>query len=143
MQDIIEPIIHKATVYDLTMPLKSTGLSIGDTAELRLADDDRIAVYAHMSQRRFFIRRSVLRHFGYLGPSATVLLDPILRRGDHLRVRIVGLTPEHLATNGQAEMHVSVWGTARHFYVTKPKAPGKSTAAPAPLAQESQSNVSN
>jgi hypothetical protein len=131
MQDIIEPIIHKAAVCDLTMTLRTSGLSINDPAELRLSDDDRVAVYARTLKRSFFIRRSVLRHLGYLGASATVLLTPILRRGDHLRVRIVGLTPEHLASDGQAEMHVSVWGTARHFYASKPPAPA---AKPAPTS---------
>ncbi|MGO4909427.1 hypothetical protein ACEN2J_13975, partial [Pseudorhodobacter sp. W20_MBD10_FR17] len=114
MQDIIEPILHQAAVCDLTMALKSTGLSIGDTAELRLGDDHRVAVYAHILRRRLFIRRSVLRHVGYLDAHAAMVLAPNLRNDEHLRVRIVGLTPEHLAHDGRAEMHVSVWGTARH-----------------------------
>jgi hypothetical protein len=119
MQDIIEPIIHKAAVQDLTLRLRTTGLSIGDTAELRMDADNRIAVFAPVIRRRFFIRRAVLRHVGYLGPSATALLAPMLGRNDHLRVRIVGLTPEHLATDGKAEMYVSVWGATRHLSQSK------------------------
>lgn len=119
MQDIIEPIIHKAAVRDLTLRLKTTGLSIGDTAELRMDADNRITVFAPILRRRFFIRRAVLRHVGYLGPNATALLTPMLQRDDHLRVRIVGLTPEHLASDGKAEMYVSVWGTTRHFTQSK------------------------
>lgn len=123
MQDIIEPIIHKAAVQDLTLKLKTTGLSIGDTAELRMDADNRIAVFAPILRRQFFIRRAVLRHVGYLGPNATALLTPMLQRNDHLRVRIVGLTPEHLASDGKAEMYVSVWGTTRHFSQGKPTGP--------------------
>ncbi len=115
MQEIIEPIIHKAAVTELKLMLKTTGLSIGDSAQLHLEDDTRIAVYAHIHKRRFLIRRRVLARFGYLGAHATPLLAPALRRGDHMRVRVVDLTPEHLAPNGKAEMYISVWGTARHF----------------------------
>jgi hypothetical protein len=43
----------------------------------------------------------------------------MLGRNDHLRVRIVGLTPEHLATDGKAEMYVSVWGATRHLSQSK------------------------
>jgi hypothetical protein len=122
LQEIIEPIIHKAAVIDLQIPLKPTGLSIGDAAELHLGDDGRISVYTHISKRSFLFRRRVLAHVGFLGPQAGPLLSAALRRGDHLRVRIVGLTPEHLAPNGKSEMHISVWGTTRHFYArTEPK----------------------
>lgn len=116
VQELIEPIIHKATVTDLTRPLKNSGLSIGDTAELHLGEDGRIAVYVQITKRSFLIRRRVHALIGYLGAQANTLLTPALRRGDHLRVRVVGLTPEHLATSGNPEMFVSVWGTTRHFH---------------------------
>jgi hypothetical protein len=120
MQDIIEPILHKTAVCDLTMALKSAGLSIGDPAELRLGQDHRVAVYAHIVRRSFFIRRKALRHVGYLDPRAAVLLAPNLQNGEHLRVRIVGLTPEHLARDGHAEMHVSLGHGAPCLSVPKP-----------------------
>ncbi|MGB3279436.1 MAG: hypothetical protein WBA92_09620 [Pseudorhodobacter sp.] len=120
MQDIIEPIIHKAAVIDLKIALKNTGLSIGDTAELHLTDEGKIAVYAHIRKRSFLFHRRKLALIGHLGAKATPLLTPALRRGDYLRVRVVGLTPEHLASDGKAEMHVSVWGTARHFFTPPP-----------------------
>lgn len=121
MQDIIEAIIHKAAVCDLQTAIRHTGLSIGDAAELHLCDDGSVAVWGKISKRSFLIRRNVLAHIGFLGPQASKILTPSLRRGDHLRVRVVGLTPEHLAPDGKAEMHVSVWGTIRHPYIQRPK----------------------
>jgi hypothetical protein len=114
MYDIIEPIIHKATVMDLRINIKNTGLSIGDTAELHLNEDGCVSVFATALRRGFFLRRRVLCRVGQLGPQASQMLTPALRRGERLRVRIVGLTPEHLAPEGKAEMHISVWGTIRH-----------------------------
>jgi len=114
MQDIIEAIINKAAVCDLQTAIRNTGLCIGDAAELHLCDDGRVAVWATIRKSRFLIRRRVLAHLGNLGPQACQILTPALRRGDHLRVRVVGLTPEHLAPDGRAEMHVSVWGNLRH-----------------------------
>ena len=37
MQEIIEPIIHKAAVHDLQTKIKHTGLCIGDPAEPQAA----------------------------------------------------------------------------------------------------------
>lgn len=129
VQDIIEPIIHKAAVTDLTHPLKNTGLSIGDPAELHLGTDGRIAVYVKIIKRSYLIRRRVQALIGYLSPKATPLLAPALRHGDHLRVRVVGLTPEHLATSGNPEMYISVWGTTRHFHARPPSAPLQPTVS--------------
>lgn len=132
MQDIIEPIIHKAAVTSLEIKLKDTGLSIGDTAELHLNDDGRIAVYAIVSRRGFLIRRRRLTRLGFLGPQAAPLLLPALRKGDYLRVRVVGLTPEHLAADGRAEMSISVWGNISHLlHKTRQAAPEKGMAKPA------------
>lgn len=129
MQDIIEPIIHKAAVSNLEISFRKSGLSIGDVAELHLCDDGRIAVYAHISRRRFLFRRLSLTRIGHLVAQAGPLLIPALRRGDHLRVRVVGLTPEHLSPDGTPEMFISVWGTTRHFHTRPAPAP-----APTPLS---------
>lgn len=123
MQDIIEPIIHKAAVCDLQTRIQHTGLSIGDPAELHLCDDGRVAVYTKINKRSFLLRRRMLAHIGDLGAQASQILAPALRRGDYMRVRVVGLTPEHLAYDGKAEMHISVWGNMRHFQVPKPATP--------------------
>ncbi|MDN5785959.1 hypothetical protein [Pseudorhodobacter sp.] len=110
MHEIIEPLIHKASVSGLCVQIRKTGLSIGDVAELGLADDGRIAVYARIVKRGFLLRRPVRALVGYLGHQASQILTPALRRGAPLRVRVVSLTPEHLAPGGKAEMSVSVWG---------------------------------
>ncbi len=115
VQDIIEPILHKAAVCDLTRPIRQSGLSIGDAAQLHLTEDGHVTVWATIRHRRFFLPRRTLLALGQLGAQAAQILTPALRRGDHLRVRVVGLTPEHLAPNGQAEMHISVWGNARYL----------------------------
>ncbi|WP_050528102.1 hypothetical protein [Pseudorhodobacter aquimaris] len=120
MQDLLEPIIHKTKVFDLQMPIKHSGLSIGDTAELRLDKNGVITVWCVVTKKRLLIRRKVMAHLGNLRATADQILSPALRRGDHLRVRVVGLTPEHLAPDGKAEMYISVWGTARNFQPAKP-----------------------
>lgn len=119
VQDVIQPIIHKAEVTGLRVNIGSTGLSMGDCAELRLTEDGRVAVFAHVTRRVFLIRRKVLVQLGYLGPRARLILGPALQRGDHLRIRIVGLTPEHLAPDGKPEMHVSVWGQGQRFFADR------------------------
>ena len=121
MQESIEPIIHKAAVIGLEISFRESGLSIGDVAELHLQDDGQIAVYAVVSRRGFLIRRRRLTRIGYLGPQAGPLLLPALRKGDYLRVRVVGLTPEHLAPDGRAEMSISVWGNISHLLHKKTK----------------------
>lgn len=118
MQYIIEPIIHKAAVIDMKIALRNTGLSIGDPAELHLTDQGQIAVHAYIHKRSFLFSRRKLTYIGHLGAKAMPLLAPALRRGNYLRVRVVGLTPEHLATDGKAEMHISVWGTTRHLFTS-------------------------
>jgi hypothetical protein len=115
VHDIIEPLLHKAAVRDLLRPIRNSGLSIGDTAQLHLTEDGRIAVWATLRYTRFFLPRRSLLPLGHLGADAGQILTPALRRGDHLRVRVVGLTPEHLSPDGQAEMHISVWGNARYL----------------------------
>lgn len=116
MQGIIEPIIHKAAVTNLQRPLRNAGLSLGDACELHLDADGRIAVYVHILRRSFLFRRRRLALIGYLAARTTPLIGPALQRGDPLRVRLVGLTPEHLASSGTPEMHISVWGNTHHFY---------------------------
>ena len=41
------------------------------------------------------------------------ILAPALDEGMPLRMRVVMLTPEHLAGSGVPEIHVSVWGDPR------------------------------
>ena len=110
MLDLIQPIIHKAPVMGLAMAINKTGLSIGDKADLRLLADGRIGIFALVRHRLFFVPRLSLRQIGHLGPQATALIGPVVERGDYLRVRIVGITPEHLAADGKPEVFLSIWG---------------------------------
>lgn len=138
MQDMLQPLIHKAAVHSISIDVARTGLSIGDTAELVALPDGRIGVFAHL-QRRFLglIPRKVTVLIGALGPHASELIAPVVERGEQLRVRIVGLTPEHLAVPPMgAEVHISVWGDPRHLAVWAPDGKGK---APAPLAATTES----
>lgn len=115
VQDVIQPIIHKAAVRDLCVTVNRTGLSIGDKVELRLTEDGQVAVYGWVKRRILVVTRRRLQKLGSLGPHACHLLEYGLRRGDYMRVRIVGMTPEHLAPDGRAEIDVSVWGQIRNF----------------------------
>ncbi len=119
MHDLLQPLIHKAAVHNISVNVARTGLSIGDTAELIPLADGRIGVFARPFRRLFgLIPRRVRLLVGTLGPSATSLIAPAVERGESLRIRIVGLTPEHLAAapNGP-EIHISVWGDPRHLAV--------------------------
>lgn len=118
MQDLLQPLIHKAAVHDITVNIARTGLSIGDEAELHELPDGRIGVFARVSRRflGMFPRQTKLP-IGVLGPGAGRLIAAAVIRGESLRVRIVGLTPEHLAPEGSGpEIHISVWGDPRHLH---------------------------
>lgn len=119
MQDMLQPLIHKAAVHSICVNVARTGMSIGDEAVLVALPDGRIGVFARLN-RRFLglFPRRVMVLIGALGPHATALIAPAVERAELLRVRIVGLTPEHLATPPMgAEVHISVWGDPRHISV--------------------------
>lgn len=119
MNDLLQPLIHKAAVHSITVNVARTGLSIGAPAELHTLPDGRVGVFVQL--KRWFlglIPRQVMALVGVLGPHATALIAPAVERGESLRVRIVGLTPEHLASEGAGpEIHISVWGDPRHIAV--------------------------
>lgn len=134
MNDLLQPLIHKAEVRELAVHVGRTGLSIGDRAELVALDDGRVGVVARVRRRFLGLipgTRAVL--IGTLGPEGSRLVGPAVGRAEPLRVRIVGLTPEHLAEAGRGpEVHVSVWGDARAVVTPAGSAP----AAPATRATE-------
>ena len=124
MQDILQVLIHKAPVQGLLLHIGKSGLCIGDAAELHLQSDGKIGIFAQAKRPLLGIlpRRS-LRHLGYLGPAATTVMTEPLRHSDHLRVRIVGLTPEHLSPSGAAEVYISVWSNTHRMMGVRPPTP--------------------
>lgn len=140
MQDILHPLITKAQIVDLRVHVGKTGLCIGDTAHLEFLDDGQIGAFAHGQQHFLgvFPRRRLL-HLGQLGPRASDILAEPLRREQHLRVRIVGLTPEHLSETRQPEVFLSVWGTLDKMTGVTPAAPA-GAHGPAPQTRVVQSS---
>lgn len=135
MYDLLQPLIHKAAVHEICVNVARSRLSIGDHAYLLPMTDGRIGVAAEMRSSWFgLIPRRVTRLIGVLGPHATQLIAPAVSQGEQLRVRIVGLTPEHLAQSpGGSEVHISVWGDPRH--ISSWAADGTKTT-PQPLKSE-------
>ena len=112
MYDQLQPILPMTRLVGLCVNVAATRLSIGDALEARLQGDGRVGIFAPVRRRLLgLIPRSTLRLLGHLAPAAGGLIAPALQTGTRLRVRIVGLTPEHLAP--EPEVHVSVWGVAR------------------------------
>jgi hypothetical protein len=117
MSDAKLPLIHKAPVEDLVIHVARTGLAIGDTAWLERLSDGKVGVFARLRQPLLGIfpwHRSGL--IGCLGPVAEEIVAPSLAHGDDLRVRIIDLTPEHLANGYPPEVYISVWGDPRHLH---------------------------
>jgi hypothetical protein len=116
MSDTKLPLIHKAPVEGLEIHVARTGLAIGDSARLDRLSDGRIGVFARLKKPIL----GVIPHHrdglvGHLGPVAEEILAPSLAHGDDLRVRIIDLTPEHLANGYPPEVYISVWGDPRHL----------------------------
>ncbi|MFM7336159.1 MAG: hypothetical protein ACKO2N_20955 [Tabrizicola sp.] len=116
MSDAKLPLIHKAPVEGLAIHVARTGLAIGDSARLERLSDGRIGVFARLKKP---ILGLIPHHrdglVGHLGPVAEEILSPSLAHGDDLRVRIIDLTPEHLANGYPPEVYISVWGDPRHL----------------------------
>ena len=110
MSERLEPILPQVPVEGIAIHIGKAGIGMGDMAEARLLPDGRVGIYAVIRRRIlgiFLARR--MGYIGHLGPIATRILSPALMEGLLLRLRIVVLTPEHLATAGPPEIHVSVW----------------------------------
>ena len=116
MQDNLQPIIHKAPVNQLRLRLAQSGLSIGDKVEMRPLQAGGIGVFATLRRRWLgLFPRRVDMLLGELAESAGDVVAPALEHGEALRVRIVDLTPEHLAPDSTPELHVSIWGDPAHM----------------------------
>ena len=114
MPDRLEPILPQVPVEGLRLHIGRAGLSMGDPAELRLLPDGRVGVLARV--RRPWAGLVPMRRMavlGHLGPIAAQIVTPALLDGAPLRLRVVSLTPEHLAGSGPPEVFVSIWGDPR------------------------------
>jgi hypothetical protein len=116
MSDSKLPILPKAPVEGIRVHVARAGLVIGDPAALERLPDGRIGVFAQVRQPLLgFIPRRRTALIGHLGPVAEDLLSTALGNGDPMRIRIIDLTPEHLANGFPPEIYISVWGDPRHF----------------------------
>ena len=111
MSERLDPILPQVPVEGIAIHIGKAGLCMGDVATAGLLPDGRVGIYAVVKQARFgFLPMRRKTYLGHLGPVATQILAPALMEGVSLRLRVVVLTPEHLATNGPPEIYVSVWG---------------------------------
>jgi len=119
MQDPMQPILPMTRLIDLQVNVARTGLSIGDTAAAFVDDAGRVGIAAPVQRYLLgLIPRRPLRLLGYLTPAAADLVAPAMRAGEPFRIRIVGLTPEHLGPEPQVD--VSIWGDPRRLLVPQP-----------------------
>jgi len=126
MQEIFQPLLRKARLDGLAVHIQRSGLCLGDPAQLGWLADGGIGVFALSRARRFgiFIRRRPVL-LGHLDAAALAIVAPALAAEEPLRVRVVGLNPEHLAGEAPPEIHVSVWGDARRVQrITPANGPG-------------------
>ena len=112
MQQTPVTILAKTPVFGLQVNLARSGLCIGDNAEVILDDFGRVVVSAPVRQRLLgLLPLTRARPLGHLGPVVDRIIGPMIEEGRDLRVRIVGITPEHLSGQRGPELFVSVWGT--------------------------------
>lgn len=111
------PMLAKVPIHGLKLHVGQSGLSLGDSVDVALDNENKVSVTA-VVRRRFlgifpYERSSRL---GHLGPVVDRLLVPLLQEGRELRVRIVAISPEHLCGQGGPEVFVSVWGVPRKVW---------------------------
>ena len=111
MSNRLETILPQVPVEEIAIHIGKSGLSLGDNAEIRVLKDGRIGVFARVRHRILgLIPQWRLDYLGHLGPRAAQVLKPALAQDESFRLRIVVLTPEHLATSGPPAIHVSIRG---------------------------------
>lgn len=119
MRDPQQPLLAMTQLVDLQVQVAGTGLSIGDTAEAHPLPDGRIGIFAPVQRYRLgILPHRPLRLLGLLAPSAAALIAPALAAGEPFRIRIVGLTPEHIGP--EPEIHVSIWGDPKRLLIPPP-----------------------
>ncbi len=119
MRDSQQPILPMTRLVDLHVNVARTGLSIGDAAQAHPMTDGRIGIFAPVQRYRLgVIPHRPLRLLGLLTPAAAYLIAPALTAGEPFRIRIVGLTPEHIGP--EPEIHVSIWGDPKRLLIPPP-----------------------
>jgi hypothetical protein len=113
MRDIMEPILPQVPVEGIAVHIARSRLSMGDTVTARLMPDGRVGIWARVCRPVLGFPLWREAYLGHLGPVAGQILTPALLDGAPLRLRVVMLTPEHLAGSGEPEIHISVWGDPR------------------------------
>ncbi|AWD22308.1 hypothetical protein [Fuscovulum blasticum] len=114
MRDVLEPILPVVPVEGIALHIGRSGLSMGDPCEAQLLPDGHVGIFARV-RKRFLGLIPLWRqgYLGHVGPVAGQVLTPALLDGATLRLRVVQLTPEHLAGAGMPEILISVWGDTR------------------------------
>lgn len=99
-------------IYKAHLRVERAPAWLTPTAPVRLylEDNGSVSAYADRPSSLFGLRPGGPVRIGALSSQAANLLSPALKTNAPLRVRIVELVPPHLATNGQAQVAVSVWG---------------------------------
>lgn len=116
MAERLEPILPQVPVEGIAVHIGRAGLCMGDEAQAQLLPDGLVGIFARVKRPLLGLipaRRPT--YLGHLGPVAAQVLAPALAGGVALRLRVVVLTPEHLATSGPPEIFVSVWGDPRQI----------------------------
>lgn len=104
-------LLAKAKLHDVRLHIGRSGLSLGDAVELALDAQGKVIVRARVQERVLGVfRRTRCRTLGHLGPAVDRFLAPLVETEQALRVRVVGLTPEHLSASADPEVFVSIWG---------------------------------
>lgn len=110
MIETLHPILPKTPVRGLRLHVGHSGLCIGDPVTLHLTDTGEVELMAKVRRRYLGLFPYLTQMpIGTLGPVVSRHLAPGLQSGSLFRVRIVGLTPEHLCGPSGPEVHVSIW----------------------------------